>query len=244
MKLFTLGTSHGATEIGRACSGNLIEVNGAYYLFDCGGDVEEKMTNLQLPIKDIRAVFITHMHEDHIGGLSAIVKRFLTYMKEKESVELYFPEQDGIIGFQAWMKAMHMEIKESILSFFEVKQGEVYRDENITVTAIQTAHLMNGKFPSFSYMVETKDKKFLYTGDLAGDFHDYPEVLLNEKFDAVLSELVHFDVEKNLDTIMKTKTEHLIFTHMNLKKAERVEEIINEFPFKVSIAQDGMCFDI
>ena len=84
----------------------------------------------------------------------------------------------------------------------------------------------------------------MYTGDLAGDFHDYPEVLLNEKFDAVLSELVHFDVEKNLDTIMKTKTEHLIFTHMNLKKAERVKEIINEFPFKVSIAQDGMCFDI
>ena len=38
MKLYTLGTSHGATEIGRACSANLLAVGTTYYLFDCGGN--------------------------------------------------------------------------------------------------------------------------------------------------------------------------------------------------------------
>lgn len=42
MKLYTLGTSYGATELGRECSSNLLEVNGSYYLFDSGGNVEAK----------------------------------------------------------------------------------------------------------------------------------------------------------------------------------------------------------
>ena len=57
MKLYTLGTSHGATEVGRACSANLLEVGGAYYLFDCGGNTEGKMTDLSLPIEKIRAAY-------------------------------------------------------------------------------------------------------------------------------------------------------------------------------------------
>ncbi len=244
MKLYTLGTSHGATEIGRVCSGNLLEVNGAYYLFDCGGSVEAKMTNMKLPINEIKAVFITHMHEDHAGSLSAIVKRFLVYMNKEKSVELYLPEQNGMVAFQNWLRALHMEPDESIVSFFSVQAGEIYRDENIIVTAIPTAHMMGGKFPSFAYVIATQDKKFLYTGDLAHDFHDYPDILFKEEFDAVLCELVHFNFEMNLDTILKTKTKKLIFTHMSLSKAAQVKEKEAVFPFKVTIAEDDMCIEI
>ncbi|MBE7034984.1 MAG: MBL fold metallo-hydrolase [Ruminococcaceae bacterium] len=244
MKLFTLGTSHGATEIGRVCSGNLVEVNGAYYLFDCGGSVEAKMTNHQLPIGEIKAVFISHMHEDHAGTLSSIAKRFIVYLNREKSVKMYLPEQNGIDAFQNWLKALHLTPDEKIVSFFEVQAGEIYRDENITVTAIPTAHLGGGKFPSFAYVIEAQGKKLLYTGDLALDFHDYPEILFKEEFDTVLSELVHFDFEKNFETILKTKTKRLIFTHMSLTKAEQVKEREAEFPFEVIIAEDDMCFEI
>jgi len=244
MKLYTLGTSHGAAEIGRMCSGNLLEVNGAYYLFDCGGSVEGKMTNMELPISKIRAVFITHMHEDHVGSLSAIAKRFLAYMNKEKSVGLYLPEQNGIVAFQNWMRALHLEPDESIVSFSLVQAGKIYRDDNITVTAIPTAHVVCGKFPSFAYVIATQNKKFLYTGDLAFDFHDYPDILLKEEFDAVLCELVHFNLEMNLDTILKTKTKKMIFTHMNLSKAAQVKEKEAIFPFEVRIAEDDMCFEI
>ena len=243
MKLYTLGTSHGATEVGRACSANLLTVGDTYYLFDCGGNTEGKMMDLGLPINQIRAIFVTHMHEDHTGTLSAMAKRFAHYHRDAAPVQFYLPEEAGISAFRQWLTALHMTI-EGRMSFSLVTEGKVYEDENITVTAIPTAHFPNGSFPSFAYMIETADKKFLYTGDLSGDFHDYPSIVLEEDFDAVLCELVHFKVEKNLDTILKTKTKQLIFTHMAPRNIPLIHAAEPQFPFAVKIAEDGASFDI
>lgn len=245
MKLYTLGTSHGATEPGRGCSANLLEVNGSYYLFDCGGNAEGKMTDLHLPVLGIRAVFISHMHEDHIGGLSAIAKRFTVHRnKECKSVSVFLPEQKGIDVFCQWLDALHFHISENAFTMHLVREGLLYKDENISVTAIPTRHLENGIYPSFAYMICTENEKLLYTGDLNADFGDYPQILLEEEFDAVLSELVHFSFEKNLKTIVKTKTKKLIFTHMAPGNIQRVAEHKDAFPFEVCIAEDGACFPI
>lgn len=243
MKLYTLGTSHGATEVGRACSANLITVGDTSYLFDCGGNTEVKMTDLHLPIEKIRAIFVTHMHEDHAGTLSAMAKRFAHYHRDAAPVQFYLPEKAGIAAFQQWLSALHMTI-EGRMSFSLVTAGKVYADENITVTAIPTAHFSRLGFPSFAYMIETSDKRMLYTGDLASDFHDYPQILFHESFDAVLCELVHFKVESNLETILGTKTKQMIFTHLALRNIPFIRSVEERFPFAVYIAEDGASFDI
>lgn len=244
MKLYTLGTSHGATEVGRACSCNLIEANGSYYLFDCGGNVEVKMKNLDMPFQNIKAVFISHMHEDHVGTLSSIVKRFCHYNRTDDDVVMYLPEENGIDAFSRWLDAMHMRMSENKVSFSLVKSGEVYKDENITVFAIPTKHIESGKFPSYAYVVKTADKNFLYTGDLCGTFEDYPQIVFNEDFDAILCELVHFDIDKNLDTIVKSRTKKIIFTHMRTEKAEYIMGFADKFPFEICTATDEMCYEI
>ena len=244
MKLYTLGTSHGATEKGRACSCNLITVNGASYLFDCGGNTEGKMTDMGLDISSIRAAFISHMHEDHAGSLSAIVKRFAHYIPEKKTLKMFLPEQNGIDAFKNWLIALHADLSRNDFQFILTKAGEIYRDENITVTAIPTKHIENGKFESFAFDIKAGDKRFLYTGDLAPSFCDYPQVLLEEEFDTVLCELVHFNVEKNLPMICKTKTRRLVFTHMGLHNIPIINNVLDKFPFEVCIAHDGAEFEI
>ena len=243
MKLYTLGTSHGATEVGRACSANLLSVGDAYYLFDCGGNTEGKMTDLGLPIEKIRAVFVTHMHEDHAGTLSAIAKRFYNYHRDASPVSMFLPEENGINAFQIWLSALHIDIKDRVF-LLPVKVGKVYEDEFVTVTAIATAHMNGGAFPSFAYMIEAEGKKMLYTGDLAGDFHDYPAILSEENFDAVLCELVHFKVENNLESIAKTKTKKLIFTHLAPRNIPRIRSAEDKLPFSVEIAEDGNSYSI
>jgi len=244
MKLFTLGTSHGATEQNRACSANLIQVNGAYYLFDCGGDVECKIKNLGIPFDDIRAVFISHMHEDHVCTLSSIVKRFYHYNTTDNHVIIHMPEQQGIDAFKKWLDAMHTDTSSGKVEYKLVEVGDVYSDENITVTAIATKHLQHVFSPSYAFVVKTSDKNFLYTGDLSGSFSDYPEIAFQENFDAILCELVHFNIKKNLDTIIKSKTKKIIFTHVSPRKVLEVEGFIDKFPYDVDIAEDCKIYEI
>ena len=243
MRLYTLGTSHGRTEVGRACSAHLLEVNGAYYLFDCGGDVECKITNLEIPFDDIRAVFITHMHEDHVGTLSSVVKRFCHYNKTDSRLTVHMPEQQGIDVFKKWFEAMHMRLSDKV-EYKLVEEGDIYSDENITVSAIPTLHMQNGEFPSYAYAVRTEDKKFLYTGDLNGSFSDYPQTAFEQDFDAILCELVHFNVEKNLDTIIKSRTKRIIFTHTKPAKILEIQANADKFPFEMDIAEDGKAYEI
>lgn len=243
MKLYTLGTSHGATEIGRACSANLLAVGENYYLFDCGGNTECKMTDMGLPMDRIRAVFITHMHEDHVGTLTSIVKRICNYHQQALPISVFMPEQNGIEAFCNWLSALHI-INQDRAFFHLIEAGKIYEDECITVSAIPTEHMFNGTFPSFAFLVEAEGKKFLYTGDLASDFHDYPIILSEENFDAVLCELVHFKVERNLDTLAKTKTKKLIFTHLAPRNIPKILSAQKNLPFSVEIAEDGASFEI
>lgn len=248
MKIYTLGTSHGATEYMRSCSVNLLEVDGAYYLFDCGGDAESKITNLGIEPNSIRAIFISHMHVDHATSLPAMAKRYaLHYNKTAAHADVFLPEDEAISAFMHWVSAMHAGPPRAHFEFFEMKAvtpGVLYEDEHVRVTAIPTRHIEGGKYPSYAYMVEGEGKTFLYTGDLAPDFSDYPQVLFERDFDAVLSELVHFDVEKNLPDIIKTRTKKLIFTHLGLKKIPLVLAECDKFPYNVYIATDGEAFDI
>ena len=243
MKLITLGTSHGATELNRSCSGNLFEINGCYYLFDCGCNVESKMTNLGLPIDKIKVVFISHMHEDHVGNLSSIFKRFSYYMKG-EKVTFYLPEKDGITAFKNWTKALHLPDAQDIVSINLINEGVIYSDENVTVTAIPTKHLNNGDIPSYAFMLETKDRLVLYTGDLSGSFKDYPMVAYERDFDLILSELVHFNVENNLEDIIKSKTKKIVFTHYLDCKVNSIMDNLDKFKFEVEIAKDEDVFEI
>jgi ribonuclease BN (tRNA processing enzyme) len=248
MKIYTLGTSHGATEYMRSCSANLIEVGGSYYLFDCGGDAESKIHNLGIKPNSVRAIFLSHMHLDHVTSLPGMAKWYaLHYNKTEAHADVFFPEEEGINGFLSWMSTMHASIPRAKMEYFEMKtvtEGLIYDDGTVKVTAIPTRHIQGGKFPSFAYMIEGEGKRMLYTGDLAPDFSDYPKVLFEKDFDAVLSELVHFSVENNLPDIIRTKTKKLIFTHLGPSKIPPMQEAIGQFPYPVYIANDLDVFEV
>jgi len=241
----TLGTSHGAAEYGRSCSVNVLDVNGHYYVFDCGGNIETKMKDLAMPMANVRAVFISHMHEDHVGSLSAIGKHFTVYIGKEASIRIMMPERAGIEAFRAWMLALHTNAeKMKRLELKEIFEGEIYRDEFVAVSAIATRHIECGRYPSYAFVIEAEGKRILYTGDLAYDFSDYPEVLYTEDFDLVVSELVHFHLEENLEDIKKTRTKKLVFTHINLNKAKSLREIAHTFPFEVTVAEENATFSL
>ncbi len=72
MKIQFIGATH---EVTGSCT--LLEVNGKYYLVDCGMEQgRDVFQNIELPVSPaaIDAVFVTHAHIDHTGMLPRLYK--------------------------------------------------------------------------------------------------------------------------------------------------------------------------
>ena len=72
MKIQFIGATH---EVTGSCT--LLEVNGKYYLVDCGMEQgRDIFQNILLPVaaSQIEAVFLTHAHIDHSGMLPKLYK--------------------------------------------------------------------------------------------------------------------------------------------------------------------------
>ncbi len=68
MKLIFLGTGSAFT-LDNFQSNILIDAPEGQLLIDCGGDVRRSLAEQGRSAKDISAVYVSHLHADHIGGL-------------------------------------------------------------------------------------------------------------------------------------------------------------------------------
>jgi ribonuclease BN (tRNA processing enzyme) len=70
----TLGTAGGPVlQADRFQPANLLTANGKFWLVDCGEGALQRLAALGMQPARISSVFISHLHEDHIGGLQALI---------------------------------------------------------------------------------------------------------------------------------------------------------------------------
>ncbi|MCR4573116.1 MAG: MBL fold metallo-hydrolase, partial [Lentisphaeria bacterium] len=69
VKITFIGTSHGRVTTTRAHSCSLLQTGGKTYVIDAGEGAVANIMKSGTHISDINAIFITHPHLDHYGGL-------------------------------------------------------------------------------------------------------------------------------------------------------------------------------
>ena len=244
MLIKTLGTSHGDPTNIRFNSSTLYQIGKELYLVDCGEPCDALMIRSGRNPHDVRAVFITHMHDDHTSGLSALCKEKYKY-KSDCTMKVMLSEEAAIAPFKGYLDAIHIRHTGGDVEFDYIKPNTLtYSDENIRVTSYRTNHVNHGQFPSFSYKIECEGKKILHTGDLECDFSDFPKIALEEDFDACVCELTHYDLEKALPIFKKCRFKKLIFSHIGNNwhgkdNEDRLYEICKELPYPAILAFDG-----
>lgn len=242
MKIITLGTGHGSATATHMSSVTYLEIGGKTYLVDCADGADAAMMRKHLVPSALSAVFLTHMHLDHTGGLPVIMKRNLK--EEGKAMTILLPELEAAPVIEQWLilngYARKFEMNPHAFTYRDPREG--FDDGNITVEAFPTEH----RAPvasSYAYIIKGEGKKLCFTGDLRGDCKDFPFETANGS-DLVVSEITHFRLHHIWPFLEKLDIKQLVFNHIgNWSQVPEEQKLIlekcQELPYPVSFAFDG-----
>lgn len=167
---------------------NLLVVDDTPYLIDAGAGVTRQIAMAGFQITQIRTIFITHHHIDHNAGLVALISTnwFETAWNNLSlpRVKIYGPPATAYLLhtaldylsvseriFRAGVPAL--QPAETMFIAHDVRRnGEFYRDNKITVFAMQNTHFHYPSLAaradrdvSFSYRFNTPSGSVVFTGD-------------------------------------------------------------------------------
>ena len=199
----------------------VLEAGGTYYWFDAGECCGHTAHTMGLDITKTRALFVSHPHIDHIGGLShlffcmdKILKREEKKLIHENTLEIYFP---GLELLQA-VKAVAMSRFKAAFSFalreHEMQDGVLYEDENVRITALHNTHLRedgSDGWHSYSFLIETEGKRIVFSGDVRKPSELDP--LIGEGCDLLIMETGHHKVVDVCEYVIGKKVARLRFNH-------------------------------
>ena len=254
-KLIMLGTGAGNPSMIRNNSCTWLNTRHGAYLIDAGGPVAASIIRKKLDFNLIRAVFITHMHEDHFGGLTGFLKnRMVKYGPfTKKSLwkgywpEVWLPDPDAPEAFDRLMAIQFRGEQRDRIKYRVIKPGLFYDDGFLKVTAIPNRHMpWKGQFlPSYSFLMEFEGRKLLFTGDLTADFSDFP-VEAAKDADLVVCEFTHYHFyeRKKPEALQKIRPGMLLFNHVAGKNEAYFPELAKQLNYPAAVAKDGDEFEI
>lgn len=238
MKLYYLGTSYGAPSPDRCQQSLLIEdSDGGLYLFDAGAPVLDRMVRMGLAPNRLRAVFISHLHGDHMNGLLDMLN-LCDYFDIRCPV--YISEQRGIDALTVYNDMQRGGTPSDRMPFVLYSAGTVYNGEALCVTAYPTAHMEAKGLPSYAFLAEIDGKRIFITGDLHPTMKDLPELLFDTPTDLVVIECAHFEAAALYDRLQPSKIGTLAVVHvMPPQRYQNLQALSDTVPFPVLFPADG-----
>lgn len=223
IKITFLGTASGIGPTpGLYHTSLVMEVNGACYWFDAGEGCSHNAVKLGIDLSRVRAIFISHMHIDHVGGLAnlifsmnkLVVKSGAPHINDNK-IDILTPDEKKL----SFIRNLAYGYPSGALNFIDINSsavtdGVVYDDGNVKVSAIHNTHLgEDGScgWHSFSYLIEADGKKIVFSGDVGTPSEIIP--LVKDGCDLFIMETGHHTVSSILDLYESYPIKKLLFNH-------------------------------
>jgi ribonuclease BN (tRNA processing enzyme) len=156
-----------------------VVVNGSAFIVDAGPGVVRRAATAAragskaLDVKNLHTLFLTHLHSDHTVGYPDFLLS-PTVLDREGPVQIYGPKgtqemTDHI--YSAWKKDIDIRVNGLEggnasgykADVHEIKPGVVFKNANVTVTAIPVKH---GSWDeAFGYRFQATDKTIVISGD-------------------------------------------------------------------------------
>lgn len=224
-KLILLGTAGGPTpKASRSAPAQVVMVNDAAYVIDCGNGVARQMAMAGIPLSAIRAVFVTHHHSDHnadygnllllawASGLDHVINTFgpppLSHMTEKFMEMNQFDIETRIADEGRPPFAPLIRVGEV------TGGGIIYEDENVRVTSALVEH--PPLETALAYRIDTPDRSIVVSGDTA---RSQNLIDLARGADVLVHECIDVDALERMiagEPNAKRLRQHLIDSHTSV----------------------------
>lgn len=242
MKFSFLGTSHGVPAADRYTSCYLLETGGNLYIFDAGAPVTNLLLQRNADMRDVKALFCSHFHGDHIDGGVTLLNLFDWYYKET-SIDAFLPDALS----EQVIRTYGRECEDTYFADGRVRlqviqPGQIFDDGVIRVTAIPVQHITRPDKRSYGFAIEVEGKHILYTGDLshAPDEKDFPEIAYRRHFDLILTECAHFTVERLANCMDRVDADYFAVSHVfPYEKFSQLQSLAPRYTFQLLIPNDG-----
>ncbi len=173
MKLVFLGSGSAFTVGGNYQSNMYVESDSKKkFLIDCGSDVRHALFELGLDHNDIDALYISHLHADHVGGLEWLA--FKTYFNgvNARKIDLFIAESlvealwSVLSGGLRSIKSFEANLS-TYFNVHSVPDNGSFTWENTVFQLFQTDHICSNfqLMASFGLMTEMDGVKVLITTD-------------------------------------------------------------------------------
>lgn len=179
----TLGTRGGpVADPERAQPANVLTVGERAYLVDAGDGAVDQLAKARVPLAAVRAVFLSHLHFDHTGGLFAVLGlRWASNINAP--LAIYGPPGtralvDGLVAGMQPAAAVGYGLPGATLqpadvgiTVTEMRGGTSVRVDTLTVRAAENSHYSAASgakdraTASLSLRFDLPDRSIVYTGD-------------------------------------------------------------------------------
>ena len=162
MNITFLGTSSGVPTLTRNVSSLALKLSQSsdVWLFDCGEGTQHQIMKSNIKSSQIKKIFISHMHGDHIYGLPGLLAS-IGLSGNSNGIDIYGPKE--------LREYINSSLKSSYckLSFpLKFVAVENYASQNIVLfenkkIQVKCAHLVH-RLPAYGYRVIEKDKPGIF----------------------------------------------------------------------------------
>ena len=173
IRVTLLGTGNPRPSVERFGPAILVEAGERRLLFDCGRGVTMRLAQAEIPLASLDAVFLTHLHSDHVVGLPDL---WLTGWLFGRARPLRLLGPAGTAAMAAGLRRafafdvrMRRDVDERLpaagaeISAKEIGPGPAWEEAGVRVTAFAVEH--GPVEPSLGYRVDFAGRSVVLSGD-------------------------------------------------------------------------------